>query len=105
MAEQIRVRIDLQRLADIANDTDFGTFGCDPTVWDTINSHYYIYWDCENECLDVLFEWDQRADLIYFPSADAAQDAIKQLGEERIARYYLGVDLDELSPKEGDAGA
>lgn len=103
VAEKIRVRIDLQRLADIANDTEFGTFGDDPTVWDTINSHYYIYWDCENECLDVLFEWDQRADLIYFPSAEAAQDAIKQLGAERIARYLFDIDPAQSEDKDGGA--
>ena len=105
VAEQIRVRIDLQRLADIANDTDFGTFGCDPTVWDTINSHYYIYWDCENKCLDVLFEWDQRADLIYFPSAEAAHYAIEKLGAERIMRYMFDIDLEQLEDKDGGADA
>ena len=104
-AEQIRVRIDLQRLADAANEAEFTVTGDDPTVWDTINSHYYIYWDCENECLDVLFEWDQRADLIYFPSAESAHDAIKQLGAERIARYLFDVDPAQSEDKDGGADA
>lgn len=105
VAEQIRVRIELQRLADAVNEDELTVTGDDPTVWDTINSHYYIYWNCEDECLDVLFEWDVRADLIYFPSDETARDAIEKLGAERIAQYYLGVDPDELAPKEGDADA
>ena len=103
VAEKIRVRIDLQRLSDAANDAELAATGDDPTVWDTINSHYYIYWDCENECLEVLFEWDQRADLIYFPSAEAAQDAIKQLGAERIARYLFDVEPAQSEDKDGGA--
>ena len=102
-AEKIRVRIDLQRLADAANEAELAITGDDPTVWDTINSHYYIYWDCESECLEVLFEWDQRADLIYFPSAEAAQDAIKQLGAERIARYLFDIDPAQFEDKDGGA--
>ena len=102
-AEQIRVRIELQRLADAANEAEFNEIGDDPTAWDTINSHYYIYWDVEDECLDVLFEWDQRADLIYFPSDESARDAITKLGAERIMRYLFDIDPAQLEDKDGGA--
>ena len=101
VAEQIRVRIELQHLADAANEAELTATGDDPTVWDTINSHYYIYWDCEEECLDVHFEWDHRADLIYFPSAEAAYDAIEKLGAERIMRYLFDIDPELLEDKDG----
>ena len=105
VAEKIRVRIDLQRLADAANEAELTATGDDPTVWNTINNHYYIYWDCEGEFLDVLFEWDQRADLIYFPSAEAAHDAIEKLGAERIMRYLFDIDPEQLEDKDGGANA
>lgn len=101
-AEQIRVRIELQRLADAANEEEQAASGEDPTEWDTINNHYFIYYDYEEDSVRVNFEWDQKCDLIYFPSSDAAYAAIDKLGAERILRYYFGI---EPEPEEGGADA
>lgn len=101
-AEQIRVRIELQRLADAANEEEQAASGEDPTEWDTINNHYFIYYDCEEDSVRVNFEWDQKCDLIYFPSSDAAYAAIDKVGAERILRYYFGI---EPKPEEGGADA
>lgn len=101
-AEQIRLRIELQRLADAANEEEQAASGEDPTEWDTINNHFFIYYDCEEDSVRVNFEWDQKCDLIYFPSSDAAYAAIDKLGAERILRYYFGI---EPEPEEGGADA
>ena len=99
-AERIRVKIELQRLADAANEEEQAASGEDPTEWDTVNNHYFIYYDCKEDWVRVNFEWDQKCDLIYFPSSDAAFAAINELGAERILRYYFGIE-----PESEEGGA
>ena len=99
-AEQIRVRIELQRLADAANEAAIEIGEEDPTLWNYDNNHFYIFFDCNEGKLNVTFEWDQRCDLIYFPSAVSAFVAIEKLGDERILRYYFGIE-----PESEEGGA
>ena len=94
-AEGLRVKSELARSAYEANEAVRQKSGEDPTVWDTVNNHYYVLFDVDKQKICVTFEWDQRADLIYFPSAESAVQAVVEIGAERILQYYLGVDLDE----------
>lgn len=94
-AEGLRVKSELARFAYDANEAARQEYGEDPTFWDTINNHYYIFFDVDKQRICVTFEWDQRADLIYFPSSESALQAVVEIGAERILQYYFGVDLDE----------
>ena len=100
-AEGLRVKSELARSAYEANEAVRQKSGEDPTVWDTVNNHYYVFFDVDKQKICVTFEWDQRADLIYFPSSESALQAVVEIGAERILQYYFGVDLNE----EGDPNA
>lgn len=60
--------------------------------WDYNTYHYYIYYDCEHECLDVYQNALMRCGELYFESKKKARECIEAVGEDRIKKYYLGVE-------------
>lgn len=64
-------------------------------AWDGIISHYYIYYDYNKERIDISYNDYYKSGKIYFESAEKAKQAIDAIGEERVAKYLLGVDLNE----------
>ena len=99
-AEGLRVKSELALFAYEANEAVRQKSGEDPTVWDTVNNHYYVFFDVDKQKICVTFEWDQRADLIYFPSSESALQAVVEIGAERILQYYFKIDLEAEEEKE-----
>lgn len=61
-------------------------------VWDEYNKHYYIGWDTDDNKFDIDFYHMYKKSIIYFVSEEKAKEAIKAVGEDRIKKYYLGVE-------------
>ena len=64
-------------------------------AWNGENVRYHIYYNYDVE--KVYISWAQMAkqNEIYFESEEKARQAIDAIGEQRIAKFYLGVDLNE----------
>lgn len=62
--------------------------------WDGIISHYFFCYDYDEEEIAISYNCYWKG-TIYFESEEKAQQAIDAVGEERVAKYLLGVDLNE----------
>ena len=62
------------------------------TEWDTGKRHYYIYYGHASEELKVESHNVKRGGELYFDSEERANDCIEAVGEDRIKKYYLGVE-------------
>lgn len=80
--ERLKVIAELKRFAEEHNE---------PFDWnDRITVHYMAY-DYLEKKVCIYFTVDIKSNDIYFSSEEIAQQAIKEIGEERIKKYYLGV--------------
>lgn len=83
-AERLKVITELKRFAEEHND---------PINWeDTSQKKWSIYgvFTPENTIRCAFVTFFKRND-IYFSSVEIAQQAISEIGEDRIKKYYLGV--------------
>lgn len=80
MVEHLKVKAALKRYADEHNES-FGS------------KKVYIWWNGFKEKVDAYTENTPSitADQIYFSSEEIAKNAIKEIGEERLKKYYFGV--------------
>ena len=53
--------------------------------------HWDFYWDHYSNELEYIWCDSYKYPVLYFPSKETAQQAIQDVGEERVKRYYLGV--------------
>lgn len=60
--------------------------------WDDFNNHWYICWNCRKGEIGFDYKYNCRHNDIYFASREDAEKAIQAVGEERIKRFYLGVE-------------
>ncbi|MGX7077454.1 hypothetical protein [Globicatella sanguinis] len=75
--EQLKVEAELRRFSrPFKNDSE---------------NYTLRYWQDEDILEIICFEFSQCGNL-YFPSEDIAQKAIDTVGEERIKKYYFGVE-------------
>ena len=62
--------------------------------WDSFNEHHYIY--CRflnnNNFVEIGNLNSCKSDEIYFESEEDAKACIKAVGEDRIKKYYLGIE-------------
>lgn len=56
------------------------------------NFHYFIYYNYTIDELMVGANQFTREGVLYFESKEKAQQAINAIGEDRIKKYYLGVE-------------
>lgn len=63
--------------------------------WDGENIHYYIYYSYDVEKVNIGWAKIAKQNEIYFESREKARQAIDAVGKQRIAKFYLGVDLNE----------
>lgn len=63
--------------------------------WDGEIEHYYIYYKVTNNKVCVEYSRTVKSNDIYFASREDAEKAVKKVGEQRIVKFYLGVDLNE----------
>ena len=81
--EKQKIKTELQRFADKHND---------PTKkeWDGENFHYYIVYDVIDDDLTTTTASILRhIDDVYFSSEELAEDAINEVGAERILKYLF----------------
>lgn len=83
--ERQKVKVELQRYADEHNNPE-------KEEWDGINTHYSIYYDIQPYSIGIR---STRCCLsqnqIYFTPIEVLQDAINEIGEDRIKKYYFGM--------------
>lgn len=85
-AEKQRVMTQLKRYAEEHNDVEID--------WDNCEQYkYFLYCDSAKNEIGI----DSRSVLmfsnqIYFTSYDIAEDAVKEIGKDRILKYLFGVE-------------
>lgn len=63
--------------------------------WDGTEPHCLITWDFWEGGISVKSICTYKGNDIYFSTEEDAEKAIQVVGEQRIAKFYLGVDLNE----------
>lgn len=82
-AERLKVISELKRFAEEHND---------PIDWeDTLQNKWFIGAYTAKNTIGCSFVSSFKSNDIYFSSREIAQQAISEIGEERIKKYYLGV--------------
>lgn len=61
-------------------------------VWDGRTNHFYICYIATRNEMTIDYMWKTKSNNIYFASREDAEKAIQAVGEERVKRYYLGVE-------------
>lgn len=66
----------------------------DEAVWDGNTKHWFICYSFYEK--EVVYDYYQtwKSVQLYFPSIEAAEAAVKAVGEERVKKYYLGIKED-----------
>ena len=65
--------------------------GEDENPWDGSNGHWCVAYSVENECLRICSIYYTKDNNVYFSSCEAAENAIKEIGEDNVKRYVLGI--------------
>lgn len=60
--------------------------------WDKITKHFFITWDFWEDGISIKALFAYKHNDIYFATKEDAEKAIQAVGEERIKRFYLGVE-------------
>ena len=60
--------------------------------WNEMNFHYHIYYNYSKEKVDIGCAQIVKQNEIYFESREIARQVIDAVGENRIKKYYLGVE-------------
>ena len=87
MAEKLKVIHELEKFAYESNEEEID--------WnDTNQEKLYLTMNYMDKCIDVFYTyvWIYSPSNIYFTSRKIAKEAIETIGEERIKKYYFGVD-------------
>jgi hypothetical protein len=79
--ERLKVLAEMRKFAEPFN-----------TKWDCKTCHYFIYIDINTNELIVNHNIFTRNNKFYFSSRERAKECIKAVGEDRIKKYYLGVE-------------
>ena len=89
MVERLKVINELKRFAIEHNE-------CEIDWYDTNQAKYFISYDLINEEIVYCLNNFLKHNDIYFTSKEIAMNCVKEIGENRIKKYYLGVvDVEE----------
>lgn len=80
--EYLKVRAELKRYASMCKE---------PVDWNTDQKKWFINYSYYFVDLEILYTDDRVRDEIYFTDKSILEQAIREIGEERIKKYYLGV--------------
>ena len=89
MVDKLRVIHELEKFAYENNEEEID--------WnDTNQEKLYLTMNYTDKCIDVFYTygWIYSPSNIYFTSKKIAKEAIETIGEERIKKYYFGVNED-----------
>ena len=62
--------------------------------WEGDNKHRLMYYNKKNDCVDILSCYcDKYVPFnIYFSSEEQVRKAVKEIGEDRLKKYYFCVE-------------
>ena len=84
--EYLETKAALQNYADEHNESELD--------WtDDSQNKYYICYDFCCCALKSIITCSRKSDEVYFTSKSILWEAVKEIGEERVARFYRGVDM------------
>lgn len=90
MVEKLKVIHELEKFAYENNEKEID--------WNDVNqTKYYLVMFQSDKIIAVFFtyKWCYTPFNIYFTSEEIAEKAIETIGEDRIKKYYFGVEEDE----------
>lgn len=79
--EKLKVIRELKQFAEPKN-----------AVWDFGEYHHVIYYDCTNMVIDYNYSIINKYVDITFATEEMARKAVEAVGEDRIKKYYFGVE-------------
>lgn len=65
--------------------------GEDENPLDGVHEHWYVYYDVSHKCLSIDAICYMKSADVCFSSYEDAKDAIKEIGEDNVKRYVLGI--------------
>lgn len=83
--EKVKVETELRRFAEENNEYEID--------WKDRREKYFIYYDYIKEIISTSYKFSfRRTSAPFFTSKEIVEQAIKSIGEERLKKYYFGVD-------------
>lgn len=83
--KKIKVKTELRRFAEENNEYEID--------WkDEKQEKWFIFYNCKEEIINPIYVYDFCVCNICFTSEEIARQAIKSIGEERLKKYYFGVE-------------
>lgn len=83
--EKVKVETELRRFAEENNEYEID--------WkDKKQEKWVIFYNCKEEIINPMYVYDFCICNICFTSEEIARQAIKSIGEERLKKYYFGIE-------------
>lgn len=83
--EKAKVETELRRFAEENNEYEID--------WaDKKQEKWFILYNCKEGIINRTYAYDFCVCNIYFTSEEIARQAIKSIGEERLKKYYFGIE-------------
>lgn len=83
--EKLKVEAELRRFAEENNE-------CEIDWTDKKHEKWFMYYNCDMKKIDIIYNTVLKTHCIYFSSKKIAKQAIDYIGEERLKKYYLGIE-------------
>lgn len=83
--EKLKVETELRRFAEENNEYEID--------WENdAQEKWFMYYNCDMKKIDIIYNTVLKTHCIYFSSKKIAKQAIDYIGEERLKKYYLGIE-------------
>lgn len=83
--EKLKVEAELRRFAEENNE-------CEIDWTDKKHEKWFMYYNCDMKKIGIIYNTVLKTHCIYFSSKKIAKQAIDYIGEERLKKYYLGIE-------------
>lgn len=83
--EKLKVEAELRRFAEENNE-------CEIDWTDMKQNKWLICYNYDSKNIDTGYDNTLRTHYIYFSSKKIAKQAVEYVGEERLKKYYLGIE-------------
>ena len=64
----------------------------EPNWKDVSQDKCYLYYDYDEDSIEIRWAWSNRATTLYFESREVLEELISRFGEEDIKKYYFGIE-------------
>lgn len=83
--EKLKVEAELRRFAEENNECEIDWIDMEQNKW-------LICYNYDSKNIDTGYDNTLRTHYIYFSSKKIAKQAVEYVGEERLKKYYLGIE-------------